>query len=100
MWAPKFDAMVPRQEQLAVQFATEIAGDRPSAPDPVRLLEMAEQLYKAEANSQIDDLAMLVRMLAYALKRRDPASLLAARATKYLSNSGLAGNPLRDEEYP
>lgn len=50
-WEPKFDSMAPRQEELAVQFCNEISGPlgKPGrAPDPVRLLEMAEELYKAE----------------------------------------------------
>lgn len=51
-WQPKFDAM-HAQEQLAIKFCQEIAGKRgekPSPPDPVRLLEMAEALYLAERN--------------------------------------------------
>lgn len=50
-WRPAFDAMSPRQEELAVQFCQEIAGRRGKAgrlPDPVRLLEMAQELYEAE----------------------------------------------------
>jgi hypothetical protein len=50
-WEPQFDCMTPEQEKLAVQFCQEIAGPlgkRGSPPDPVRLLEMAEALYKAE----------------------------------------------------
>jgi polyhydroxyalkanoate synthesis regulator phasin len=50
-WEPKFEAMSPKQEQLAQQFSMEIAGPRggkPSLPDPVRLLEIAEALYQAE----------------------------------------------------
>ena len=48
---PQFDACSLVQELLAVQFCAEIAGPRggkPSLPDPVRLLEMAEALYQAE----------------------------------------------------
>ena len=47
----KFDAMVPEQERLAIEFCAEIAGSlgkKGSPPDPVRLLEMAEALYLAE----------------------------------------------------
>ena len=50
---PQFDAMSVEQERLAEQFCAEIAGPRggkPSLPDPVRLLEMAEALYRAEAH--------------------------------------------------
>jgi len=50
-WRPEFDAMSPRQEELAIQFCQEIAGTRGepgSPPDPVRLLEMAQALYEAE----------------------------------------------------
>lgn len=50
-WEPQFDCMTPKQEELAIQFFQEIAGprgERGSPPDPVRLLEMAEALYKAE----------------------------------------------------
>lgn len=50
-WEPEFDSMSPKQEELAVQFANEISGPRGKSgrlPDPVRVLEMAEALYKAE----------------------------------------------------
>lgn len=50
---PQFDAISVDQERLAEQFCAEIAGPRggkPSLPDPVRLLEMAEALYRAEAH--------------------------------------------------
>lgn len=50
-WRPEFDAMSPRQEELAIQFCQEIAGRRGAmgrAPDPARLLEMAQDLYEAE----------------------------------------------------
>lgn len=53
-WEPKFDVMAPRQEELAVQFCNEISGPlgKPGrAPDPVRLLEMAEELYKVERDA-------------------------------------------------
>lgn len=49
----QFDAISVDQERLAEQFCAEIAGPRggkPSLPDPVRLLEMAEALYRAEAH--------------------------------------------------
>lgn len=48
---PQFDVMKPEQERLAIEFCAEIAGPlgKPGRnPDPVRLLEMAEALYKAE----------------------------------------------------
>ena len=48
---PQFDAISVEQERLAVQFCAEIAGSRggkASPPGPVRLLEMAEALYRAE----------------------------------------------------
>jgi hypothetical protein len=54
IWEPQFDAMAPGQEELAVQFCAEIAGPRGQPgrnPDPVRLLEMAQALYKAEADA-------------------------------------------------
>ncbi len=54
-WKPGFDCMVPGQEELAIQFCAEIAGPRGQPgrnPDPVRLLEMAEALYKAEADAR------------------------------------------------
>ena len=54
IWEPQFDCMAPGQEELAVQFCAEIAGPRGQPgrnPDPVRLLEMAEALYKAEADA-------------------------------------------------
>lgn len=58
-WRPEFDAMSPRQEELAFLFCQEIVGHRGEAgraPDPVRLLEMAQELYEAERN---DDLQVL-----------------------------------------
>lgn len=50
-WEPEFNAMAPRQEDLAVRFCAEIAGRQ---PDPVRLLEMAEELYRAERDYAIE----------------------------------------------
>lgn len=53
-WQPEFDAVVPEQERLVLAFCQEIAGKRGEAgspPDPVRLLEMAEELYEAERDS-------------------------------------------------
>src|SRR3546814_6046400 len=47
----QFDVTSPAQEALAIQFCEEIAGrqgERGSPPDPVRLLEMAHALYRAE----------------------------------------------------
>ena len=55
-WEPQFDAMTPRQEELAFQFCQEIAGRRGEAgraPDPVRLLEMAQELYEAERSGNL-----------------------------------------------
>ncbi|MDH2234488.1 hypothetical protein N5K37_31715 [Delftia tsuruhatensis] len=57
-WEPGFDCMVPGQEELVMQFCLEIAGPRGQPgrnPDPVRLLEMAEALYKAEADARLVD---------------------------------------------
>lgn len=57
-WEPGFDFMVPGQEELAMQFCLEIAGPRGkkgSPPDPVRLMEMAQALYKAEADAALVD---------------------------------------------
>jgi hypothetical protein len=54
-WEPQFDCMAPGQEELAMEFCLEIAGPRGKpgrSPDPVRLLEMAEALYKAEADAR------------------------------------------------
>jgi hypothetical protein len=49
---PQFDVCAPGQEELAIAFVNEIsqtARDRGATPDPIRLLEMAEALYRAEA---------------------------------------------------
>lgn len=50
---PQFDVMAPGQEELVIQFCTEIAGSRGQPcrpPDPVRLLEMAAALYAVEVD--------------------------------------------------
>lgn len=55
-WEPEFDAVSNEQEQLAIKFCEEIAGkkgDKPSLPDPVRLLEMAQALYLAERKDSL-----------------------------------------------
>lgn len=49
-WEPEFDAISPTQEELAMKFAHEACE---SGVDSVRLLEMAEQLYKAERNDKL-----------------------------------------------
>lgn len=73
-WRPEFDAMSPRQEELAIQFCTEIAGRRGEPgriPDPVRLLEMAQALYTAERDA-------LHSGITAAAGRAEPASPLHA----------------------
>lgn len=55
----EFDAMSPEQERLAIEFSREIAGPLgglPCPPDPVRLLEMAEALWRAEVEDRRRDL--------------------------------------------
>lgn len=55
VWEPEFDAMSVEQEKLVWEFCVEIAGKRGekgSAPDPVRLLEMAQSLYLSERNER------------------------------------------------
>ena len=84
-WEPGFDFMAPGQEELAMQFCLEIAGPRGkkgSPPDPVRLMEMCQALYKAEADAQLVDKSPnlqepLVDKTANLQDR--PASLIASR---------------------
>ncbi|MBB6578984.1 hypothetical protein HNP33_003089 [Comamonas odontotermitis] len=55
-WEPEFLAMTPGQEELAMKFCMEIAGPKGKPgrlPDPVRLLEMAEELYQAERQAAV-----------------------------------------------
>lgn len=50
-WEPQFNVMSPTQEALVQQYCAEIAGPKGKPgrpPDPVRLLEMAQELYLAE----------------------------------------------------
>lgn len=49
LWEPEFDAISPNQESLAVEFCAEIK----EGIDAVRLLEMAEELYKAERDDKL-----------------------------------------------
>lgn len=63
-WRPKFDALCPQQEELAIQFCREIAGRRDETgrlPDPVRLLEMAQALYMAERDALHSETATTAR---------------------------------------
>ena len=48
-WEPAFCGTVPEQERLVEEFCQEIAE---GPVDPVRLLEMAEALYRAERDAQ------------------------------------------------
>lgn len=55
-WEPSFDCMLPGQEELVQEFCAEIAGQRGGpgrVPDPVRLLEMTEQLYQVERKATV-----------------------------------------------
>lgn len=65
------------------------------APEPEHWLRPFYDIGRAEGQ-RTQELAMLVRMLASALKRHAPDSNLVARATNYLAAKGLAGTPLRD----
>jgi hypothetical protein len=70
-WEPEFDAISNEQERLVIQFCAEIAGKKGesgSPPDPVRLLEMAEQLYVAERNEMMPMPSVPAEVLA-ALER-------------------------------
>lgn len=53
----QFDAMVPRQEELAIEFTNEIsqARERGVSIDAIRLLEMADALYQAEMDDSRRD---------------------------------------------
>lgn len=49
LWEPEFDAISPSQESLAAEFLDEIK----DGIDAVRLLEMAEALYKSERDDKL-----------------------------------------------
>ncbi|KFJ08708.1 hypothetical protein DR66_6069 [Delftia acidovorans] len=97
-WEPGFDFMAPGQEELAMQFCLEIAGPRGkkgSPPDPVRLMEMCQALYKAEADARLVDKSPdlqepLVDKTANLQDRPLPlsdAEIIAAQAALALSRS-------------
>lgn len=50
---------------------------------------------EAGAARQLEEIAVLVRVLVRALRKADPANPRAARALDYLKRHGLQGNPLR-----
>lgn len=52
-------------------------------------------LAMASTMEHVDDLAMLVRRLAHALRKSDPDNPISDDATEYLKRHGLAGSPLR-----
>jgi hypothetical protein len=56
---------------------------------------MTDRANQSTSTGEVDDLAMLVRMLVHSLKRYNPNSGLAARASDYLRRHGLQGSPLR-----
>lgn len=83
-WRPEFDAMSPRQEELAIQFCQEISGKRGEPgcpPDPVRLLEMAEALYTAERDA-------ISRKTTASAQRSEPAF---AHAVQWLPSDDTEG---------
>jgi hypothetical protein len=51
-----------------------------------------------EPRVQIQSMAMLIKQLAYALRRRAPDHSLYKRAIEYLGKHGLIGSPLRDDD--
>ncbi|RQH70030.1 hypothetical protein IPC102_09680 [Pseudomonas aeruginosa] len=69
------------------------------APEPEHWLRPFYDIGRAE-EERTQDLALLVRMLASALKRRAADSNLVARATNYLAAKGLAGYPMRSASEP
>lgn len=57
-----------------------------------------EQRKDAEArNQQVQDMALLIRQLAYALNRHAPEHTLTFKAKDYLTRHGLQGSLLREE---
>jgi hypothetical protein len=67
------------------------------ARQSARLLVEALAAQPAADERVVNDLAALVRQLAWLLRRRDPDSTLPARAVEYLKRCGLEGSPLRAE---
>lgn len=51
---------------------------------------------EAGAARQLEEIALLVRVLVRALRRSEPSNEHAAKALDYLKRHGLQGNPLRE----
>lgn len=79
----------------AITGALAFGAQASQAPAADHWLRPFYDIGRAEGQ-RTQDLAMLVRMLASALKRHAPDSNLVARATNYLAAKGLAGTPFRD----
>ena len=47
------------------------------------------------SRAQVDEMAMLIRRLARAVKKANPSSDLPEKAMDYLTRHGLQGSPLR-----
>lgn len=51
--------------------------------------------FARELETQVDDMAMLIKQLAHSLSKASPGNEMSARALDYLKRKGLLGSPLR-----
>jgi len=102
--APVLMKLAQYVDALSVPAASE--PDRPmrtggSLNIPASVVRVARMQTASEPVAPSDnELAMMMRMLISALKRRDPESTLPLRATKLLHKYGLLGSPLRSDDPP
>lgn len=89
------DLYYPGAIEIAMANATR---ERPRKEQPMGRTSYIEQRKEAEArDQQVEDMALLIRQLAYALNRHAPEHSLTFKAKDYLTRHGLQGSLLRDE---
>lgn len=88
----------PKTDALIDEVMTRFPGTSPSAS--ARYFEAVHQElapFARNLESQVDDMAMLIKLLVRALNRAEPGNETAKRAMDYLQNNDLLGSPLRAE---
>lgn len=89
------DIHYPGTMEIAMANATR---ERKPKRTSMGMTSYIEQRKDAESkNQQVQDMALLIRQLAYALNRHAPEHSLTFKAKDYLTRHGLQGSLLREE---
>lgn len=97
-WADDFKKHNPTLQLGTVPLTTWFANAIMAGFDEANRRQAAQQVAPTEPSMQVRNMAMLIKQLASALRRRAPEHSLYQRSIDYLAKHDLLGSPLRSED--